>query len=301
MLAPLAVYNTGYAFRINDVFVMNDSTWIACGGIRGNEGIILKTMDSGNSWSRYESEFSKSIYSLKFLNDQIGLAGGDYLHLWKTTDGGNTWAYNWLADQVPFNEEDRPAIQDIEFKSDSSWFFCGGENFGEGVIYESRDAGNDWDFVFRQNEFRAMILLGENEIVTGGHGVVLVANNHIDSLSVADFRNDFITGLTKTGSDECIAVTLNGAILKGTNSGSNWTQLAQGNNAFKSRINWSDVDSFEKHLVAVGNEGVVAESVDGGANWQYFEVINTPELIAVSVVEKFVIATTGDGKIIRLF
>lgn len=300
-LLPLAIYNTGYAFRINDLFLQTDSIWFAVGGVRGEEGVILRTDDAGLTWSKFNTEFPRSMYCVNFLNQEIGFAGGEYLQLWRTSDGGNSWSYYWLDDQVPFNEEDRPAIRDFEFRNDSCWFFCGGENLGEGVVYETRNAGANWNFIFKQNEFRSLVLLNEDKIVVGGHGLVLSNSDHIDHLSNADFVDDFMTGMTVIGHDNCIGVTYNGAILKGTNSGMNWMELEKGNKAFNARINWNDVDAFGARIVAVGNEGVIAESTDSGVNWRYYEVVNSPELISVKVVKDFVLATTTDGRILRLF
>ncbi|MFM9984125.1 MAG: WD40/YVTN/BNR-like repeat-containing protein, partial [Flavobacteriales bacterium] len=155
-IVPIQIIDTGLDIRINDVTLQNDTTWILGGGIRDVSGYILRSRNQGNSWQTYQSEFPKSIYRVKFRDELHGFAGGDFLHMWTTSDAGQTWSFYWLGNQVPFNGEDRPAIRDFEFVDESNWYFCGGENLGEGVLYSSNNAGNSWEFKITGNEMRCM-------------------------------------------------------------------------------------------------------------------------------------------------
>lgn len=297
---PVASYDTGIKIRLNDFYMMSDSVWIACGGIRDSRGLILRSEDAGQSWSIFENQLPRSIYCIDFLDSMNGFAGGDYLHLWRTTDGGKSWLFYWLGDQVPFNEEDRPAIHDFIYRNDSSWYFCGGENLGSGIIYETVNAGTDWNFDFRQHEYRTMSYFDNEHAVIAGHGSALTMDRGIGSINATGFENDFITGVAVVGESTCVGATFNGALIRGTDFGKNWETQDKANRPFGKRVNWNDVSSSGKFVVAVGIEGMMAESFDAGITWNYSIVNGSPNLLSVWVKNESVMATTDVGIILRL-
>ncbi len=73
-----------------DGYFIDDTTGIVVGGISGT-GVILKTTDAGESWSK--TTVSSSLLAVYFPSRDIGYAVGYNKSIFKTIDGGNTWSY----------------------------------------------------------------------------------------------------------------------------------------------------------------------------------------------------------------
>ena len=76
--------------NLNKVFFTTNGIGYVIG-----DGIVLKTLDNGNTWAKVKESSSNNFTSIYFENPQTGLIGGgdgynSYLFL--TTDGGVTWA-----------------------------------------------------------------------------------------------------------------------------------------------------------------------------------------------------------------
>lgn len=80
---------SGYFFT--DGYFIDDTTGIVVGGIGSNNGIIIKTTDAGQSWSK--QTVSSSLLAVHFPSRDTGYAVGYNKSIYKTIDGGNTWSY----------------------------------------------------------------------------------------------------------------------------------------------------------------------------------------------------------------
>ena len=78
-------------WRFDDISFCNDSV-----GWTGQDGIIYKTTDRGNTWNVTDTfEVGAYIRSIEFINDSVGfvgtLAGASSAHLYQTRNGGNSF------------------------------------------------------------------------------------------------------------------------------------------------------------------------------------------------------------------
>ena len=97
--------NTGVAEDLYGVCCIDTNTVFVC----GQNGLILKTEDGGNSWQEKYRQSGYQWYKIKFFDSNIGFSfGSDNNYkgkLLKTIDGGETWmdmgcpfnAYNYLS------------------------------------------------------------------------------------------------------------------------------------------------------------------------------------------------------------
>lgn len=58
-------------------------------------GVILRTMDGGDNWDTTRVDPGVWFMSMQFINDTLGYAGGQDGIIFKTTDMGNTWIYDY--------------------------------------------------------------------------------------------------------------------------------------------------------------------------------------------------------------
>ncbi len=79
--------NSNTASHLNDIHFANDSV----GFIAGNQGVLLKTVDRGLNWTPHVINGNENLYAVYALSDSIVYAGGTN-NLYRSTDGGNTWA-----------------------------------------------------------------------------------------------------------------------------------------------------------------------------------------------------------------
>jgi photosystem II stability/assembly factor-like uncharacterized protein len=295
---PLAVMDVGTSCRVNDLHVLSSGRWIACSGERGERGFLSYSDNSGSTWQSNQTDQESSVYAVDFMDSLNGLAGGDFLHLWRTHDGGSTWSYYWLGEQVPINEEDRPAVRDIHLLNDSAWFFCGGENLGEGVVYQSENRGQSWQFIFRQHEFRA-IIADASKIVAAGHGSILNTRADVNALVPVNFRNDFITGMLQLNDGSFLAVSTQGSVYKSTD-GFTWSEVLKEKRINGKRTNWFCIELNGNQIFIAGAEGRLGVSSDEGATWSFQVVQNEPDIFTLTSDGNSLYAGGESGKIYKL-
>ena len=64
------------------------------GYIAGDSGILLKTTDGGLSWIRKLTGITNNLYRVYFPDPLVGCVL-DVQNIYKTMDGGETWALDW--------------------------------------------------------------------------------------------------------------------------------------------------------------------------------------------------------------
>jgi hypothetical protein len=113
---------------LNDVAVLSQSNAV----VVGNNGIILKTTDSGSNWILMNSGTTSHLNAVSFRNEQNGIAVGNGV-ICRTSDGGD----NWLIS---------PNSENLITVSYREPFFgipilIGSNN---GKLFASGDDGNSW-------------------------------------------------------------------------------------------------------------------------------------------------------------
>ena len=288
----------GIDVRINDIVVTSQGDIIVCGGERDVRGCFMRSMDDGLTWTLYEGGSFQSVYSLHMIDDLHGWAGGGFLNLWRTSDGGVSWQNDWIGKDVPFDENERPAITRFQFLSDSVFFFVGGENYSKGVVYYTEDNGQSFDFQFYHNEIRGIHMDDSQNGMVCGHGRVLTTTSGMSGWQDLEMQNDFYTGLVSYDS-HAIMTTSTGKILKSTDEGASWQKVLDGNNWFSWKVSFNDIVSDDETVVAVGNDGYFAVSHDQGISWETYELNEPVELLSVFLDENKVWCTSTNGNIIR--
>jgi len=133
-----------YSILFDVYFIDKMNGWI-CGrtSINGTSyGLILHTEDGGNMWKiqylweGYGGYYD--LYTIYFINETYGFAGGEVKTLFCTKDGGKTWTKVELTEPPWLGT----TIHDITFKNNYGWIAG-----GEGVWY-TEDYGKTWHWVY---------------------------------------------------------------------------------------------------------------------------------------------------------
>lgn len=93
---------------------------------------LYKTIDGGYSWTSIFSDSAESILEVYFVDSLIGYLGSEN-RIYKTTDGGDVWAE--LGPNVS------GSFRSIHFPTKQTGYFVGGADFSN-VLYKTTDGGN---------------------------------------------------------------------------------------------------------------------------------------------------------------
>lgn len=155
--------NIGPAESFTSIHFINQHV----GFITASNGILLKTTNSGTTWTQQTTGISNYLYDIYFTNSLIGYLGGNNF-LAKTTDGGNTWSK--IGDSTSYFN-----YTQIIFINDSTGFVGGGA--GGGFVLRTNNAGLTWDIVLSDNNYLKIAVTPSGEIMAYGKGVWLSSDN----------------------------------------------------------------------------------------------------------------------------
>lgn len=236
-------------------------------------GTIVRTTNGGLTWSGEtpipttgNSSGNSTCYGLWFFNQMNGMAVGDGLGVYHTTDGAHTW-YGTTINTQNF-------LRSIYFVNASTGFI--GTNDpntvgADGDIWKTTDGGVTWQKVANSSTggiFCFSFASPTNGIALGNFGTAFwtsdggsswhpATTNTTGQLISATFTNAttaFATSLESGGGS--------GAILRTTDAGVTWTTVK--NTSF-------GVDAIASNgagvITAVGYGGGITESTDSGATW----------------------------------
>jgi photosystem II stability/assembly factor-like uncharacterized protein len=272
--------NVGEDINLRDVHFVNGQIGFACGGNRDSHGAIFRTADGGQTWDKVFSHDSKSINCIGFFNDSVGYAGGDFLHLLKTTDGGLNWNFRWLADTVPTDEDKRPAFKEFQTFFNIG-YMIGGEDYDAGVIYMTNDAGNSWTFHSFDQEVNSVDFFGQLYGIIGGYGRIYSTTDNGATFPISDIQGDYFTGVQFINSSTATAVGNNGGIYKSEDLGSTWETIRERNGSFGRRYNFNDVEYGNGFVYAVGENGLLIRIGDVGTSWTEMASIGENDLYGI--------------------
>jgi photosystem II stability/assembly factor-like uncharacterized protein len=171
-------------------------------------GTFLTTLDGGKNWNPVPYPFAQDVWSLYFLNANIGWASDRDGGFYKTTDGG----LNWTAQQGKMPELTLNSI----FFLDENYGWVAGRS---GRLAKTTDGGRSWKKI---NEIRPEFKMRDCAFTDRDHGWAVGDNGAIlhtpdggatwldySQPGVADLRD-----LVLVGNKAAWAVGLSGAVLR---------------------------------------------------------------------------------------
>ncbi len=121
----------------------------------GHWGVILRTVDGGETWTRQRIDTSEDrpLFSVHFSDARNGIAVGLWSLLLRTNDGGETWEDVALAAPPGDTRADRNLMR--IFADTRGILFIVGER---GTVLRSTDQGQSWDY--RETDYHGSFWTG---------------------------------------------------------------------------------------------------------------------------------------------
>jgi len=290
----------GQDVAVRQIHFLDDQLGFACGGKRFEEGYIWKTEDGGVSWRMVESSTDFGLYSIQFTDAQTGYAGGEFLRVFKTIDGGETWqALIYGEGELPFHEVHRPTVRAFHWFDAERGYYVAGEQYQAGAIYYTEDGGIHWQFDTLNHEIRAIDFITEQSGVIGGYGYMGASTGGLNGVVQTELIGDFYTGVSFLSQQSVVAVGNNGGIYNSGDGGVNWSVQQSANQNTRS-FNALDASDDGLQIIAVGNHGHVLRSSDGGQNWVKLDLDTKDHFFAVQILNGVAYLAGESGKIRKL-
>lgn len=284
--------------RLNGVFFADSSR----GWIVGDQGRIYRSDDGGTRWSVQPSGTDVALLRVQFVNRSTGWIVGALGKMLKTTDGGSTW--------TALNSGTSEALRGLSFVSASTGWVVGDAS----IVLKTTDGGTNWtsqttapasgwwsvSFVDASNGWVGGV--GALARTTDGGATWAVQDASIVTPGSERGIGFYDTRFVSTSRGVMVGATRGGDVLRTTSDGgATWTTRENTvmTNAF-SGVAFGD----GSHFWAVGSDGKIVASTDGGDTWSAQSSPNFNNLLAVwavsatrawAVGESGTVLRTADG------
>jgi len=213
--------------RVNSLFFFDENTGYAAGGYSGNVSFILKTTNSGSTWTTvYDTQTTGTndeINRIFFADTSNGYAVGNRAAILETTDGGTTWTNISSTFTCPNSDPDSCDLHEVSC-SDVNTCYIGGEG---GLIAKTTDAAATW---------------------------TVLTTGTTEDISALDVRSEKIW-----------AGGFNGTILYSENSGTTWTAQTSNTTYIVQKIEMvSDLVGYAACGNTATNTGAILKTTTGG-------------------------------------
>jgi photosystem II stability/assembly factor-like uncharacterized protein len=228
------------------------------GIVVGLMGTILATSDGGNSWAQQACPSNRDLYGVSFINKNDGAAVGTKGTILITHDGGNNWISKTLDTTFDF--------YGVSYLTKTNLVAVGASNYTTyGGVYRSTDAGVSWNKVNcgQFGDLHGVSFIDSlRGTAVGFYNIVLQtvdggiswttqlnSSGRLNSICKVDELHQFAAG------DGVFKVYSDGTIVELTNPK---PDLYLG-------ISFCDTSNG----IAVGPEGEVIKTTDGGNTWTF--------------------------------
>jgi photosystem II stability/assembly factor-like uncharacterized protein len=265
---------TGYTNALYDILYTDANNLFAV----GSGGIILRSYDGGENWYLISSATNKALTSIFNVSNTIMVAVGFNGTIIRSTDSGDTW-----TNQLQGSLENIVSIHSPN--TNCAWAVSNNYDPQSNAIYKTINAGKMWEkitlplnekyfyvfnnvFAFDENN---AFICGSTRINTSDIGAFFKTTDggkywEIIDISYTGYVSDIKFINNEIGyATEHIGSSNRYEIIKTTNRGLTWfpTQNISSTSSLNSIYLVDEVN-----VIAVGANGFIIKSSDGGISWQ---------------------------------
>ena len=321
---------------ITDFGVVDSTTLYAS----SSGGLIQKTLDAGENWTRYGNGTTSCLKDIKFINDMIGYVIGEDGTILYSSNGGTNWIQQNIPQQcininftgIDFINDRKGwvvgsnyilcttnmgtdwSIQleanleggkfwDIKFLDNNVGFAVG--SFGEwfsGALYYTEDGGKNWN---REDEGNLPVLSEifflDNEFGwIGGAGILLSTTDGGLNWYGQNFP-EYLGYIQFTDRDHgWMTAQSEGAFYRTTNGGLDWENVDY-ENRYLQRINCFHFINNDIGIASTFSKTNILTTGDGGNNWKFNENLPPVRLEAIQFINDTLGWAVGHGGAIIKF
>ena len=271
------------------------------GWVAGDGGLLLRTRDGGQHWSRQNVPTKAAFNDVYFRNEEDGyLLAATEIYL--TEDGGETWRMAARFTPQAYGGAE-PELYSVRFTSKKRGWVVGslsrGQNVVDSLVLSTENGGASWQTqrVPVRDELIHLDFDGERRgWVVGSGGRILYTRDGGETWAVQNsgttaalYHVDF------EGEERGWAVGERGTILRTSDGGRTWR--AAPTPVRSTLLSVKFVNKEEGW--AVGRGGVILRSDDGGETWKQQDTRTRQHLYALFFDKKAGWAVGGDGLVLR--
>ncbi|GAA3632264.1 YCF48-related protein [Flavivirga jejuensis] len=235
--------------------------------ITGEDGILIKSTDAGATWTSITTPLAETLWDSFWINEMTGWIGQRDGTIHSTTDGGNSWN-SWVDVGGIANGTYIGALSFVD--ANTGW--ASGDN---GIILKTTDGGANWSLqaggLYNTIDFDNIYFMDANNgWAVGELGTVISTTDGGNT-----WTDQTITDLQTAGIDLKrirFSDSMNGwltgeglTIYKTTDGGATWNSAAI-SGTYSDDLN-DLVIVNDQLIIAVGDDGGIVRSVDGGASF----------------------------------
>lgn len=221
------------------------------------ENLIIYSENAGGSWIEVQQKFDVRFNDITFLNESIGIAVGDSGTIYRTSDGGKTWAKSTSGTLKTLKSV---------ISVGENQLFAAGE---DGTLLGSINSGTTWTSIATNTnlDFQEVFFVNENLgfIAAEGGNVFKTTNKGIswEKIQLATVRN--LNGIVFTSPLIGYVVGDQGTFFRTSDGGATWAPLTTNVTTRLKKLAASPVDN--RILVAIGDQATVIRSVNSGTSF----------------------------------
>lgn len=218
-------------------------------------------INAQSQWVQQTSPTSSKLEALYFINSNIGFTSSSNVsHMYKTTDGGQTWA----------SVGNYPA-RDISFVDANNGYASSAAGSPNGTMKKTTNGGTTWSAitppnssaylgVFATSATTAYFINTEDKVIKSTNSG---ANLTSYTIPLTNPGSQNLTDIFFTDSNTGFICAQGGKIFKTTNAGATWSDLAVNNSTTLNMLFFVNASIG----YAAGSGGKVLKTTDGGTTW----------------------------------
>lgn len=270
--------------NLNSITFLDASTGFLC----ANNGVILESKDSGNSWEISDSLTTNILYKISFSNNLNGIVVGEKGSLFVTNNGGQNWE--------KISTGSFSTLFDFQYIQGSNIVIAVGAN---GTIIRSEDGGFTWKSVsspVNKLLYSIKFVNGTIGFIVGWNGILLQSNNKGKNWrKIPKFTTNYLRSIDFVNQDVGFIVGGGGEIYKTSNGGSSWKQIPSNTISGLIQIKFiNDKDGF-----ILGNKGEILTTSNAGESWIEIQSGTFSALKSITSNNKNVFIVGNNGLILK--
>lgn len=214
----------------------------------GEKGTLLRSNYDLKNWEKISTATNETFFNIKFVNDNVAFICGSHGLILKSEDGGSTWK------KIPNNSKEN--LFSIDFSDDQTGFAVG----WSGTILKTIDQGMSWFKINNNNKEYLKDICFTNQFlgfIVGGDGMILrTENGGTDWERIVSNTSSGLFRIYFENNEDGMILSNRGEIFKTTDAGKSWLKTNIGK-----PVVLNDVKKLTAgRYIVIGNNGSLFKS-----------------------------------------